>query len=254
MDLSEYRKSTSELGRADDLIKHIKSASKCDDAALDIGARDGHFSRILAEFFERVTALDLRKPSITHKKIVCVQGNITNLDFDDDTFHLVFCAEVLEHISPELLLKACSELSRVSKLFLLIGVPYKQDIRVGRTTCYSCGGKNPPWGHVNSFDEKKLKDLFPNHIINDISFVGETRYRTNVISMFLMDLAGNPYGTYSQEEGCVHCGKKLIMPPERNLVQKILTRAAFYLLNFQKRFVKPHPNWIHILLQKVPSG
>jgi len=98
---------------------------------------------LLVELFDEVTALDLEKPTISHDKIACVQGDIINLDFDDNTFDLVFCAEVLEHIPPHLLERATSELSRVSREFLLIGVPYKQDIRVGRTTCYSCGAKNP---------------------------------------------------------------------------------------------------------------
>jgi hypothetical protein len=31
--------------------------------------------------------------------------------------------------------KAASEISRVAKFDVIIGVPYKQDIRVGRSTC-----------------------------------------------------------------------------------------------------------------------
>ena len=122
-------------------MKHIRSISGNGKSALDIGARDGHFSVLLTELFGDVTALDLEKPTVSHNKITCVKGDITSLDFDDNTFDLVFCAEVLEHIPPHLLKKATFELSRVSREFLLIGVPYKQDIRVGRTTCYSCGEK-----------------------------------------------------------------------------------------------------------------
>jgi len=250
MDFSQYRQSDSEQQRTEDLMKHIRRISGNQRNALDIGARDGHFSVLLTEFFDDVTALDLEKPSISHNRIICVQGDITSLDFDDNTFDLVFCAEVLEHIAPHLLSKATSELSRVSRNFLLIGVPYKQDIRVGRTTCYSCGAKNPPWGHLNSFNEERLIRLFPMCAVNEVSFVGETNAHTNFVSAFLMDLAGNPYGTYDQDEECVHCGKKLKRPPERTLPQKIFTRVAFYTRNFQKPFFKLHPNWIHILFQK----
>jgi len=224
------------------------------EKVLDIGARDGHFSVLLTEFYKSVTALDLEKPFISHKNINCIQGDITSLDFKDNSFDLVFCAEVLEHIPSHLLQKACSELSRVSKAELLIGVPYKQDVRVGRTTCYSCGKKNPPWGHVNSFDKQKLKDLFPLFNINEVSFIGgETEASTNFMSTFLMDLAGNPYGTYSQEEACIHCGEKLKLPPERSLLQKIYTRMAFYINDIQKPFYKTHPNWIHIVLKKTKA-
>ncbi|WP_303286538.1 class I SAM-dependent methyltransferase [Marinobacter sp. SS8-8] len=251
MDLSEYRKNDSEQQRTEDLMQHITRISGDGKSALDIGARDGHFSILLTEFFDKVTALDLLKPNISSSRITCVQGDITNLDFDDNTFDLVFCAEVLEHIPPHLLEKAASELSRVTREFLLIGVPYKQDIRIGRTTCSSCGGKGPPWGHVNSFDENELISLFPLLTTNKVTFVGETDARTNFMSVFFMDIAGNPYGTYNQEEKCIHCGKKLKSPPERTLFQKIFTRVAFHLKNLQKPFNRPHPNWIHILFHKT---
>ncbi len=101
--------------------------------ALDVGARDGFISRLLAGHFPFVTALDLELPSIDHERVQSVKGNIAALDFPDASFDLVFCAEVLEHIPKDLLGTACRELARVSKEYVLIGVPYKQDIRVGRT-------------------------------------------------------------------------------------------------------------------------
>jgi len=138
MELTEYRASTAENRRTEDLIRLIPNKG---DTVLDVGARDGHFSRILTDYFESVTALDLEKPTISGERIHPVAGDVTNLQFSNNSFDLVFCAEVLEHIPQHLLKNACNELSRVTKDFLLIGVPYKQDTRVGRTTCYSCGKK-----------------------------------------------------------------------------------------------------------------
>lgn len=247
MDLTEYRESDSEKNRTEDLMRLIPSGG---NTALDIGARDGHFSKLLTEKYENVIALDLAKPSIFHQNILCVQGDVTNLDFSDNSSDLVFCAEVLEHIPSSLLDKACSEISRVAKEYLLIGVPYKQDIRVGRTTCYTCGKKNPPWGHVNSFDENRLAKLFPKFRISEVSFVGKTASRTNIASSVLMDFAGNPYGTYNQEEPCIHCNNRLTSPPERNLLQKISTRLSFYINDIQRPFLRERGNWIHILLRR----
>jgi SAM-dependent methyltransferase len=247
MYLPEYRDSQSEQIRSQDLIQLIPS---CGGKALDVGARDGYFSVLLAERFESVTALDLEKPSIQHSRITCVKGDITELAFSDNSFDLMLCAEVLEHIPEKLLAKACDELSRVTRKYLLIGVPYKQDIRVGRTTCRSCGKKNPPWGHVNTFDKDRLQRLFPIFNIVRASFIGENFETTNFLSSLLLDLAGNPYGTYDQEEPCIYCGKKLAEPPERNFFQKICTKAAKY-ANYPVRFLfKPHPNWVHILFTK----
>lgn len=247
MDLTKYGESAPELRRSEQLIQLIPSGG---GFALDVGAQDGYFSRLLVERFSSVTAVDLEKPSIVHPNIKCQKGDVTGLHFDDNSFDFVFCAGVLEHVPAPLLGKACSELSRVSKKYLLIGVPYKQDIRVWRTTCCSCGRKNPAWGHASIFDENRLEQLFPGFEIAKISFVGETDAATNFLSTFFMDLAGNPYGTYNQEAPCIHCGGKLKTPPDRGFLGKVFTSAAFYSRNATKAFVNPHPIWIHMLLNK----
>ncbi len=220
------------------------------DSALDVGARDGYLSLLLAERFRRVTALDLNQPKIEHERVVCVKGNITSLEYPDDFFDVVLCAEVLEHIPPLVLEKACSELLRVTKNYLVIGVPYRQDIRLGRTTCYSCGNKNPPWGHVNTFDERRLMHLFEEMKAEKIAFSGTCSGTTNFLSCWLMDLAGNPYGEYTQNEPCIHCGAKLVPPPARNLLQKVFTRCAVQVNNVHSVINHMHPNWIHIVFSK----
>lgn len=247
MDLWEYRKSDSEQLRINNLMELVPHGLKC---ALDAGARDGYLSKRLAEYFDKVVALDLASPDIVHERIETKQGDISKLEFADNAFDLVLCAEVLEHIPTELLKEACQELTRVTNKYLLIGVPYDQDIRFGRTTCFSCGGKNPPWGHVNKFHEKIIEQLFPMVKVEKIEYVGQSKSETNFISTFLFDLAGNPYGTYSQEETCVHCGKKLLMPPERTFAQKVLSKIATYINRIQLQFVEIKPNWIHILMIK----
>ena len=247
VDLKDYRASESERRRTDDLLRLIPGGS---GTALDIGARDGHFSRLLADRYSKVVALDLEKPVFEHPKVECVKGDASALQFADNSFDLVFCAEVLEHIPTHLLDKACAELGRVGREHLLIGVPYRQDTRVGRTTCYSCGEKNPPWGHVNSFDEARLASLFSGYELIGTSFVGETDETTNFLSAWLMDLAGNPYGTYTQDEPCVHCGKSLLRPPARSVFQRLCTRLGFYANRATRPLKGTHPNWIHILLRK----
>lgn len=253
VDLRQYRESESEKKRTEDLLRLIRPISSSGTSVLDVGARDGHFSLLLTEFYDEVTALDLEVPCIAHKKVTCVQGDITNLTLPSRSFDLVFCTEVLEHIPPHLLAKACTELDRVSKEYVLIGVPYKQDTRVGRTTCYSCGRPNPPWGHVNRFTESKLQSLFPSFDMAEFSFVGENNAHTNFLSSKFMDWAGNPYGTYDQEEGCIHCGASIRSPEERTFLQKVITRAAFALNGFQKPFCRAHPSWIHILFKRKSS-
>jgi hypothetical protein len=247
MDLTAHRSSDRERARASDMMALVPEAGT---AALDIGARDGFFSSLLAERYAQVVALDLERPAIAHARITCVQGDATALQFPDGAFDLVFCAEVLEHIPTPGLERACRELARVASVDLVIGVPYRQDIRLGRTTCRRCGKVSPPWGHVNRFDEHSLPRLFPSFTPVATSFVGTTRAHTNALSASLMDYAGNPFGSYAQLEACVHCGAAVQPPAQRNMAQRLATRTAHLLTRTQQTLVRPHANWLHMRLRK----
>lgn len=243
-DLDAYRQSARERLRTADLLRLMPAKG---EVALDVGARDGHFSRLMAERFGKVVALDLERPGFDIPGVDCVDGDVTRLGFPDGRFDFVLCAEVLEHVPTSLLPAACKELVRVCRGQLLIGVPDRQDLRVGRTTCQACGRTNPPWGHVNRFDERQLREMFPGCLVVEVSRVGSTREATNALAAWLMEKAGNPYGTYSQDEPCVHCGSALGEPPHRSPFQKVLTRVAFWAQAVTAPLARPRANWVHVL-------
>jgi hypothetical protein len=100
------------------------------------------------------------------------------------------------------------------------------------------------------FDEERLQDLFRGWEAAAIHHVGISRSRTNVISTCLMDYAGNPWGTYEQDEPCIRCGRKLNPRVTRSLLQKVACRVAHILNQLQYPFVRPAGNWIHLLLRR----
>lgn len=245
IDTEKYRQSESEQVRIADLFRLLPHGRR---SILEIGARDGYHSRPLTEYFEEVTALDLEKPAFEYPRVKTVAGDATNLQFPDESFDCVLCAEVLEHIPA--VERACRELARVARHELIIGVPYRQDTRSGRTTCRNCGKTNPPWAHVNTFDEARLSQLFPGLSVASQSFVGTTMERTNAVSALLNDLAGNPWGTYIQDEPCIHCGAVLAPPDARSFFSKVCSGVAARLDKLQANFIKPRPTWIHIVFSK----
>lgn len=247
-ELRAYRQHPREVERVSRLFGLM---ARSGPSALDVGARDGHLSLQLAERFGRVVALDLNQPRVEHPRIDCVQGDAAELTFADRAFHTVVCAEVLEHIPPKILPRVCRELVRVTGKNLVIGVPFKQDLRVDCCTCRTCGAVNPPWGHVNSFDLERLVGLMDGLAPAKVDYVGRTRSVTNGVSAALQRYAGNPYGTYEQEEPCIQCGQRLLPPAERSFAQKVATKLAHWGTTLQVAATPWRANWIHVLFERT---
>ena len=246
VDLAAYHQSSSEQARTTDLIRLLPRNRR---SILDVGARDGYFSRMFPQYFQEVTALDLKQPSWELAGVKTVAGDATRLNFPDNSFDVVFCAEVLEHIPK--VEAAARELARVARHEVLIGVPFRQDIRIGRHSC-PCGHVSPPWGHVNTFTREKLEGLFAGLRAGEIRLVGENATGdTNVLSTWLMDLAGNPWATIC-DEPCLGCGAPRQRPSFRSIGQRVCSGAAHTLNTIQRKlfYRRPHAKCIHVLFCK----
>jgi ubiquinone/menaquinone biosynthesis C-methylase UbiE len=246
IDLKKYPLEEWDQIRVADLMRILPKDGK---TVLDVGALWGYCSELLTQYFESVTALDLDQPTWEFPGVVTVQGDITQLQFGDNSFDCVFCAEVLEHITQ--LEKAASELVRVARKYVVIGVPFEQDLRVSRLTCPNCGRTTPRYGHVNSFSEDKLKRLFGTLTPVTVSFIlPQKQARTNALSAWLMDLAQNPDGPYDQLEPCCHCGGRLRPPLNRSPIERGCSFVARGINRLQSRFTPPKPGWMHVVFRK----
>lgn len=65
-----------------------------------------------------------------------------------------------------------------------------------------------------------------------------------------MDFAGNPWGTYDQEEVRIHCEQMLTPPSERTILQRVFLTVAHRLNSVQKLFISAKPRWIHMVFKK----
>jgi 2-polyprenyl-3-methyl-5-hydroxy-6-metoxy-1,4-benzoquinol methylase len=83
-------------------------------------------------------------------------GDLTALDFDDDSFDLVLCLEVLEHIADPT--PALAGLSRVCRGDIVLSVPSEPWFRLGslaRGKCLEGWGNHPE--HVNHWNPRSLR-------------------------------------------------------------------------------------------------
>jgi hypothetical protein len=133
---------------------YVLSRLRSGDAALDVGAGAGQFMNMMATSgkFGSVTALDhtrFNKYTELFDNIHRVDGSIADMEFEDDSFAVVTCMEVLEHIPTEIFDAGLRELRRVCSGQLVMTVPFEEPEPLSK-------------GHVRRFVERDVMDLFPN--------------------------------------------------------------------------------------------
>lgn len=87
-----------------------------------------------------------------------VAGRLENIPFATATFDAVIVSEVLEHLTPEVMRIALSEICRVLVAGgQIIGtVPYNENLGDGRVVCPHCGEVFHKVGHMQSFDAARM--------------------------------------------------------------------------------------------------
>jgi SAM-dependent methyltransferase len=134
-------------------------------AALNIGAGAGLLEELLIRRGWSVRSLDPSENAIKRlreKGIEGTVGRIEALPYEDGFFDVVFCSEVLEHLSDSELDRAMREIIQVLKPggYLLGTVPYKENLKENEVICPECGKTFHRWGHHQTFDHEKLGNIF----------------------------------------------------------------------------------------------
>lgn len=120
---------------------------------LDVGTGAGQFANCLAfsKVFDSVTTIDptrFNKYIELSDDITRLDMSIADMDFPTDSFDVVTCMEVLEHLPEEIFLPAIAELRRVCRGQLIITVPYREPEPISKT-------------HVRRFEDPDFARLFP---------------------------------------------------------------------------------------------
>lgn len=92
---------------------------------LDVGCGNGFFTYYLAKLIN-VTGLDFSKQMLKinpHHKLI--QGEAENLPFNNDSFDIVFCSDLLHHLNEPI--KVIVEMRRVAKNYVIISEPNRNN-------------------------------------------------------------------------------------------------------------------------------
>jgi SAM-dependent methyltransferase len=208
---------------------------------LELGCGDGRIASLLASNVDIVgTDISLKALQSCAGLSKRVQADVTqHLPFLDRAFDLVLCCEVLEHLPDAIFAVALREIERLSKSYVLLSVPYRENLRENSVRCPECGGLFHVYGHLRSFDDAKFERLLP-------GFTPRKIWKCGPISQWLPPLRWlrrTPVGGGV----CLHCSARSPRSP-LTLDQKVLDWSHVNLIEpWHKK-----PYWIAGVFHREP--
>ncbi len=126
-------------------------------SALDVGCGDGKISRAIAEHTGvSVFGLDFSQVALSRTGIPCVQADAGNMPFVSKSFDLVLATDLLEHLPKAKEIKALNEIFRAARKWVILAVPYDEELLDGTARCMNCGSIY----HVNWHQRRYVLSTF----------------------------------------------------------------------------------------------
>lgn len=140
---------------------------------LDLGCGDGRITNKLLKS-KRVTGLDFSKVALKYVKTDHVLASCTNIPFRKDSFDLILSTEVLEHLNNEVYERTLREVEWLNPKYVIVGVPYRQNLRGLLCKCLNCGYIYLPSSdageHIRSFNGERLTTLLSRYMLDSIVY------------------------------------------------------------------------------------
>jgi len=184
---------------------------------LDVGCGDGRIMTSLDSRFH-VAGVDYALSSLRHIGSNGIRASSGCLPFEDRSFDLVLCSEVLEHIPEASYVPTLNEFERVSKRYILITVPYREKLRLLFTKCQQCRAVFHAYGHYRAFSNSQLSSLFPNYKEVNTAFYGRrVPFQCEFLAVIRQKVFDKWY-VFEEITACQNCGNTKYEPPRRNLI------------------------------------
>jgi SAM-dependent methyltransferase len=147
-------------------LKISKKSHLSEPKVLNIGVGNGWLENQCVKQRWKTYALDPSEKAIERlesNQITGKVGLIEAIPYQDNFFDVVFCSEVIEHLSEEQFKLGLQEINRILvQGGCLIGtVPFQENLADSEVVCPDCGHIFHKWGHQQSFDIPTLAKIFP---------------------------------------------------------------------------------------------
>ncbi|MCW3835411.1 class I SAM-dependent methyltransferase [Sphingomonas canadensis] len=133
---------------------------------IDVGCGNGAFVHYLMASgrpFGSIHAVDRSEAALRCVRAEKSQAPIDALPFADRSFDIATCLEVIEHLPFGVYERGLGELARVASRYVLISVPYEEDLEGTLIRCPSCTSRFNPDYHMRRYDDAMLASLLEPH-------------------------------------------------------------------------------------------
>lgn len=216
------------------------------NSILEAGCGDGRITNIIGRYYN-ITGID-----IDRKKIKDVSGkkavaDISRIPAKNDAYDLVISAEVIEHLDDEVFNRALKEMVRVSRKYILISVPFKENLPAQWKKCSRCGRIFHRWGHIRKFDFKIINGLCEGAEVAEKRFFSLKETRIPSVMYMCARIIGGVWGKEKgMPEPCPDCGGPSIKS-EGNLFGKLFIR---FIWRIEQAGIAKKPTWVCVLYRK----
>jgi SAM-dependent methyltransferase len=189
---------------------------------LDVGCGDGRLTNQLQDTYRQVVGFDVSRAALQHVEVNRLIASGTNIPFTDKYFDIVLSTEMLEHLPESVYRRALYEIKRVAGKWIVIGVPWKEQLSIANSRCIRCGTRFHVNYHFRNYDEHKIANLFsPEFALVKSKQVGVER---NYYVPWLLWMNRHFGGIWTRTPAtiCPTCGANLYPGgyPERNAIRK----------------------------------
>ncbi len=130
------------------------------NSLLEVGCGDGRIINNLKNNHEKLYGIDINKEALKKVLVPTKQADASIIPFKDNSFDIVLCCEVLEHIPYDKYLQSLNELERVARKYILISVPNNENLKRGSVNCPICGCIFHCYRHLRKYNIEDLNHLF----------------------------------------------------------------------------------------------
>jgi ubiquinone/menaquinone biosynthesis C-methylase UbiE len=214
---------------------------------LDVGCGNGFITNELAKTFQ-VTGLDISEKSLQSVNAEKVCASSSAIPFANHSFDLVLASEILEHLTEEDFIKTLKELKRVTKKYIIIGVPNAENLDKTLIECEQCKFRYNRSYHLRSFDKNRLQLLFSDYKIVAYTELGNkvrtyNSFLSKIKHLFSPAISWIPYYWTALEKRKTTCPKCSF-----SFEYKYRFHFVSFFLDSLNAFIsKKKPYWIMVL-------